>query len=265
MRQEVSAAELRGRLERHARAGVPKYIVLRDAIVAAVTGGDWPAGTRLPNETEWAANLPVSLGTIQRALRMLVDEGVIVRRQGQGTFVSGQTVGQMHAPLHCRFLNDAGTGYLPVYPQITARYEELRPGPWSRHLGTTDVLCIERVLCIGDEFKVFSRFYLDPGRLPAFAKLSARRLSGENFKEIIWRESQQPIGRISQLLSSTTLPSAVCKSIGVKPGTRGELLEASAYVGRDSPIYYQELYIPPNRRRLHLPNDGRDPGIAVEG
>ena len=56
---------------------MPKYVLLRDAIVAAVTGGDWPAGTRLPNETEWAASLPVSLGTIQRALRMLVDEGVV--------------------------------------------------------------------------------------------------------------------------------------------------------------------------------------------
>src|SRR5262249_46740856 len=204
MRQEVSAAELRGRLERHARAGVPKYVVLRDAIVAAVTGGDWPAGSRLPNETEWAANLPLSLGTIQRALRMLVDEGVIVRRQGQGTFVAGRAVGRMHAPLHCRFLDDAGTGYLPVYPEVTARYEELRPGPWSRHLRTADVLCIERVLRIVDEFKVFSRFYVDPSRLPAFARLPTRKLSGENFKEIIWRESQQPIGRISQVLSTAT-------------------------------------------------------------
>jgi GntR family transcriptional regulator len=129
-------------------------------------------------------------------------------------------------------------------------------------LRTADVLCIERVLRIADEFKVFSRFYVDPGRLPAFAKLTARKLSGENFKEITWRESQQPIGWISQFLSSVTLPSAVCDAIRVRRSTRGQLLEASAYAGRDSPIYYQELYIPPNRRRLHLPNDGKDPGIS---
>ena len=50
---------------------------------------------------------------------MLVDEGVVVRRQGQGTFVSDRAVGRMHAPLHCRFVDDSGTAYLPVYPEVT--------------------------------------------------------------------------------------------------------------------------------------------------
>jgi GntR family transcriptional regulator len=256
----VAAEDLRDRLERYARPGVPKYVAMRDAIVGAATEGEWPAGARLPTESDWVAGLPLSLGTIQRALRLLVEDGVIVRRHGAGSFIADRGLGRMHAPLHCRFLDDSANAYLPVYPKVIER-REVPAGPWTRHLRTEAVLCIERVLCIGKEFSVFSRFYADPARLPAFATLPARKLSGENFKEIIWRESHQPIGRIDQFLSSIVLMEDVCKAIGVDCGTAGQLLEVAAFVGRNSPIYYQELFIPPNQRRLHLVGDGKDRGI----
>ncbi len=256
------ARDLRGRFARYARPGVPKYVAMRDAIISAVTEGEWPVGARLPTESEWVAGLPLSLGTIQRALRLLVDDGMIVRRHGQGSFVAERGVGRMHAPLHCRFLDDSGTGYLPVYPEVIERYPVKAAGPWSRHLGANALICVERVLRIGSEFKVFSRFYADPVRLPAFVSLPARKLSGENFKEIIWRESHQPIGRIDQFLSTATLPAAVCAAIGARRGSIGQLLEVAAFVGRDSPIYYQELFIPPNKRRLRLACNGKDAGSA---
>jgi GntR family transcriptional regulator len=259
------ASALRTQLGRHARAGVPKYIAIRDAIVRLVTGGYLPVGTRLPTESEWVTGLQLSLGTIQRALRLLVEDGVIVRKHGTGSFIAERGVGRMHAPLHCRFLDDSGLAYLPVFAEVIARYRTRADGPWSRQLGVSELICIERVLRIGNEFKVFSRFYADPKRLPAFASLSTRKLSGENFKEIIWRESHHPIGRLDQFLTTCPLPALICKSLGVRQRSAGELLEIRAFVGRDSPIYFQELYIPPNRRRLHLPGDGKDRGIIQPG
>lgn len=252
---------LRGRLERYARPGVPKYVAMRDAIVSVVNDGYWPPGTRLPTESEWAERLPLSLGTIQRALRLLVDDGVIVRRPGAGSFIAERNVGRMHAPLHCRFFDESGTGYMPVYPKVLSREEVRQPGPWSQHLGTENLLRIERTLDIDGEFTVFSRFFADPTRLPALATLPLRKLSGENFKDIIWRESHQPIGRLNQFLCTAQFPPEVCEAIGAPRGTKGQLLQVEAFVGRDSPIYYQELFIPPNRRRLHLASDGRDAGV----
>src|SRR4051812_28433253 len=80
--------DLAGRLRRFARPGVPKYVALSDAVLDAVNRDEWPPGARLPNESALAADLPLSLGTIQRGLRLLVESRVIVRRQGQGTFVA---------------------------------------------------------------------------------------------------------------------------------------------------------------------------------
>jgi len=231
---------------------------MRDAVVQAVSAGDWKAGTRLPNEAELALALPLSLGTIQRALRMLVEDGIIVRVHGQGSFVAERGSGEMHAPLHCRFLDDSGRRYLAVYPEVTARSLVKDTGPWSEHLGKSTLLCIERRLRIADEFSVYSRFYCDPQRMPAFARMPVGQLSGENFKDIILRETSQTVGRMSNLLSTLKLPQAACRVLRVRAGTQGQLLEVRAYLGRDDPIYHQALYIPPNHRRLHVPGSGRD-------
>jgi len=253
--------DLSRRISHYIRPGIPKYMALRDAIANAAATGILQPGTRLPTESQWAAELPLSLGTIQRALRMLVDDGVIVRQQGSGTFVAGASGPTMHAPMHCRFVNDEGTGYLPVHPKAVARFEVERAGAWSEHLGCSRALCIERILNIGDEFSVFSRFYMDPDRIPAFSTLSLKQLSAENFKEIIVRETRQVVGRLNQFMVQARFPPEVCKAIGVSPKAQGQRLSIYAYVGRDSAIYYQELFIPSNTRTLHFPSDGRDRGL----
>lgn len=250
--------DLHRRLDRYVRPGIPKYMAMRDAIANAVATGAWPAGLRLPTEVEWAGTLPLSVGTIQRALRMLVDDGIIVRQQGNGTFVAGSRDESMHAPLHCRFIDDSGSAYLPVYPKIVGRYELAAPGAWAGHLRCDQALCIERILTIGDEFAVFSRFYADPERLPAFLAMPLKKLGTENFKELIMRETAQAIGRIDQFLRGRKFDADICKAIGVRNGTVGQQLDIEAFVGHGSPIYYQELFIPPNERVLHLARDGRD-------
>lgn len=57
--------------------------VIKERILA-----DQFAGGRIPSETELAAELGVSRTTIRDALTRLENEGVVVRRQGAGTFVN---------------------------------------------------------------------------------------------------------------------------------------------------------------------------------
>ena len=256
--------DLSRRISHYIRPGIPKYMALRDAITNGVATGALVPGTRLPTEVQWAAQLPLSLGTIQRALRMLVEDGVVVRQQGNGTFIAGRGKSTMHAPMHCRFINDEGTGYLPVHPKVVARYTLDTPGAWMNHLACHKVLCIERVLTIGDEFSVFSRFYMDPDRIPAFPDLSLKQLSSENFKEIIMRETKQVMGRINQFMVRVKFEPEICKLLGAPLKTIGQCLKIYAFVGANSPIYYQELFIPPNDRTLHFPSNGRDQGLLEQ-
>lgn len=69
-------------------SGVPFYRQLVDGVSDLIRGGQLAPGARLPSVRELATQLEVSLITIRRAYADLESAGLIVRRQGQGTFVS---------------------------------------------------------------------------------------------------------------------------------------------------------------------------------
>ncbi len=59
-----------------------------DRLFSLLREGHWRPGDRLPSEPQLAAQLGISRATLREALRLLEEEGRIVRRQGLGTFVA---------------------------------------------------------------------------------------------------------------------------------------------------------------------------------
>ncbi|OZI71262.1 GntR family transcriptional regulator [Bordetella genomosp. 12] len=252
----MDTTRLAAALGRFQRTGVPKYTALRDAIVHAVASGQLQAGDRVPNEQELAATLPISLGTIQRALRQLADEGVIERRHGLGSFVSGrQAGGEMSHPFHCRFVNDSGDGYLPVFPKVVER-KEVGEGEWTPSLGPGRIVEITRKIRIGSEFDVYSVFWIDAARLPIFATAPLDQLDGQNFKDLIFRATGQTMKRVDIFLSQRPVNERIAESLGLTSSADCIALRAIGYVGTRDAVYYQHIYIPPNERELHVVTEG---------
>ena len=67
--------------------GMRRYAALANALRVRVVAGEWPPGSALPAESLLAAEHQVALGTMRRALELLVDQGLIERIHGKGTFV----------------------------------------------------------------------------------------------------------------------------------------------------------------------------------
>ena len=61
---------------------LPKYLRLSHAMLDAIVSGEFRPGSQMPGERELTAILPLSLGTIQKAMNDLVDQGVVIRRPG---------------------------------------------------------------------------------------------------------------------------------------------------------------------------------------
>jgi len=69
-------------------SGVPFYRQILDQIAGLVRTGQLPAGEQLPSFRDLASDLTVSLITVRRAYAELQTAGLVVRKQGQGTFVA---------------------------------------------------------------------------------------------------------------------------------------------------------------------------------
>lgn len=65
----------------------PAFVQIADDLRARITSGEIAVGTRLQPQRELATKYHVATGTLQSALRLLADEGVISSGSTRGTFV----------------------------------------------------------------------------------------------------------------------------------------------------------------------------------
>jgi GntR family transcriptional regulator, histidine utilization repressor len=80
------------------------YLRVKALVISRIAAGALKAGARVPSENELVRELGLSRMTVNRALRELAADGVLVRIAGVGTFVSEQRV---HAhPLEVRNIAD---------------------------------------------------------------------------------------------------------------------------------------------------------------
>lgn len=69
-------------------APAPLYQRVKQMIIQQIQNGTWPPHYRIPSESELVEQLGFSRMTINRALRELAVDGLLVRMQGVGTFVA---------------------------------------------------------------------------------------------------------------------------------------------------------------------------------
>ena len=68
--------------------GRPMYLQLIEQIKRKIAVGDWKPGQEIPSIRALAASTQVSVITVKRVYSELEREGVIVTRQGKGSFVA---------------------------------------------------------------------------------------------------------------------------------------------------------------------------------
>lgn len=69
-------------------ANEPRYRQIQQWIRGQIEGGSWSPGHRVPSENELVEMFGVARMTVNRAMRELQQDGMLVRRAGLGTFVA---------------------------------------------------------------------------------------------------------------------------------------------------------------------------------
>ncbi|WP_018247652.1 GntR family transcriptional regulator [Orenia marismortui] len=67
---------------------IPLYYQLENIIREKIERGEYKSGDKIPSERQFSEEINLSRMTIRKAISNLVQEGILERRRGQGTFVS---------------------------------------------------------------------------------------------------------------------------------------------------------------------------------
>jgi GntR family transcriptional regulator len=127
--------------------GMSHYGWLAALLRSRITGGEWPPGSAIPAESALAREHAVALGTMRQALGVLVEEGLLERVRGSGTFVRNVLSGGSMLRFF-RFRGPGGAAGEVPRSEILERRIEPSEAIQAEALGIekgTSVLCLRRV------------------------------------------------------------------------------------------------------------------------
>jgi len=106
---------------------IPLYYQLVNIIKRNITAGTLKPGDILPSESEMCKNFDISRSTVRQAVSMLEDEGLVVRKQGRGTYVAQPKVHRKTQHLYSFTSEMSSLGLTPSSKLV--EYEIMEPTP----------------------------------------------------------------------------------------------------------------------------------------
>lgn len=81
-------------MDNNAFSFAPAYSRLYRELVTKISSGQWKPGEQMPTERQLAKENQLSVGTVRKAMELLVQSGYCYRVQGKGTFISDYASGE---------------------------------------------------------------------------------------------------------------------------------------------------------------------------
>lgn len=78
----------------HQNQPVPKYYQIYEDLLKQIRNGEYLEDNLFPSDTELVKKYNVSRGTVREAIKLLFQQGYLVREQGKGTFVTYKKIQQ---------------------------------------------------------------------------------------------------------------------------------------------------------------------------
>lgn len=136
----------------NAKGSIPLYMQIKELFVTNINDGRWSPGDVIPSEILLARELGVSQGTVRKAITELVENNVLTRRQGRGTFVAYHD--SQRALFHFfHIVDDKGHKVLPASTTLSCRRKRASRFQSSKlNLSAgSSVVSIERIRKFGDQ------------------------------------------------------------------------------------------------------------------
>ncbi|MDB6454180.1 GntR family transcriptional regulator [Falsirhodobacter sp. 20TX0035] len=225
---------------------LPSYIRLRDGLAGRIARGDWKPDVTLPSENQLAAETGLSVGTVRKAMQMLVDEGLLERRQGAGTFLSKRAFDTSLFRFFAVTTED-GTPIIPT-SRLIARTRIGAPAAVSRVLGTEDCIRIDRVRSHFDQVLLSEEIWIPHHRFQGLETLAEGEIGPLLYPLYLERFSVFIANAVDDV-SFARASDAVAGRLGVAPGGPTAVIERTAFTVDGTAVEWRVAQGPAERFR----------------
>jgi GntR family transcriptional regulator len=223
--------------------GIPLYIKIRESLRERILSGELERGQRLPAEDELAAQFGVSRMTVRQGISDLINDGLMYRRHGVGTFVSFPHIERDHSRLTNFFDNSNLQGIkaeakilnvivIPAKPRIAKALMISIQEP---------VINIETLRKADDVPITLHDAYIPQYLFPDLTGGEAEHLDVQN----LWTKFEQygyPVNRAVQKLEAQLANQELAEILKIQPGAPILYKERTVYADDGTPVEFTYCY-----------------------
>lgn len=236
-------------LQRDSR--VPLHRQLKDALRLRVQAGEWQAGQRVPSETELAQTLGIARGTVRTAITELVHDGLLERRQGDGTYVVERSIEQKLMGFYS-FARDAARRGVEITSDVVHWGTEPADRPMADKLAMApgeEVRRVMRVRSMDGERVLIETCVLPLGL--------TQRLQEEDFThgalyDALERFCRLVVTHAEETFEAVALGEREAQLLGMPSGAPALRVQRLAYTAENHPVEVRDSLLRADRCRYHL-------------
>lgn len=227
----------------------PLYQQLEDRLLQLIASGSLGPETPLPTELELCRAFGLSRATVRRCFADLVDEGRVVRRRGQGTFVAPQAT--RHAGPFLNFSQRMAAAGLEPSSRTLSLAQEPAPADIAQRLGRAPGAPVWRIrrLRLADGRPMT----IDTAYVPVevAGELTPPDLDRSLYALIAERTGVLP-ARADEVFGAVSLTDDEARDLAAKPGAAALLITRTTYDAHDAPFEVSVTLAPGDRNRYEF-------------
>ena len=226
----------------------PLYQQLMTRLKNDIMAGVYPAGARIPSEQLLCDTYGVSRVTVRKAMLDLVQEGLLVRRQGKGTFVADERIQRNLQQITsfsdaCRQMGHQAGARLISAERVQATPEDA--DKLSLTPGETLVEICRLRLCDGEPVM------LEINRFPQSYDFLMAETDGGSLYELLADHGVKPASAVHDISLGHATP-AVSRHLACSPGDALLLLDELVFNQHGEPLHLSRQWIRGDRYTFRI-------------
>jgi GntR family transcriptional regulator len=217
---------------------IPYHYQLRELLRDEIAAGRWVVGERLPSERELCETFNLSRTTVREAIEALVNEGLLRREKGRGTFVAEPKILESLLQTPIGFTDSMLEQGYHVETKVLRMEVVSAPSTIGRELrlrSDESVIVIDRLRFVLNEPILLVTSYVPQKICPS---LIDEDLTNNSLYQLLQNRYRLRIARAIRFMEAVSANELEAKLLHIEAGSPLMLIESTAYLKDGTPLEY---------------------------
>lgn len=230
---------------------IPLYHQLKERLKHSIDHRQWKPGDQIPSENQLMREYNVSRNTAKKAIEDLVQDGLLYRIQGKGTFVAKPKLQQSLMGLYSFSKVFKENGMVPK--DIVLEIREVKPSAeiieGLQLANSENVIEMKRLRCVDDEPYILESSFLPKRVVPDMSQLE--RVGQISLYDLLEQEFNVVVVKAKEAFEPVLIRPDESDYLQTKVGKPALLLERTAYDTNGTPVEFCRSIVRGDRCRFY--------------